>query len=219
MAKSVFIPRQHLVMATERTPAGFRPGNQAVLEPTQATNPRYANTDAAAFMPGMGQCRSGNGASDLGLGGKWLAQPVAVSGLGITELDRQKLMAATNARNIAAAPPKEVPPVYEYQDANGKVITQAEYITLMTPPKPPPPIYKDAQGNVITKEQFDQLNALVKAAQTPPYVPPKPKVVVKKLPKAGVHGLGDFPSTSTLLIGAAVAYGVYLAMKRKKAKR
>ena len=31
----------------------------------------------------------------------------------------------------------------------------------MPPPKPPPPIYKDAQGNVITKEQFDQLNALI----------------------------------------------------------
>ena len=133
------------------------------------------------------------------------------------------------AANVFTPRPSAAPaPIVEYQDASGKVITKAEYDALMNP-KPqvaPPPIYQDAHGNPITKAQYDQLNALAKAPPVPQWVstPPimKPQVIVKKLPKKGVNGLGADPagvSAIKPLLIAGLAFFVYKAIIKAKNTR
>lgn len=60
----MFRPNRHLVVATERLPAQFRPSNQALLVPGRSANPSVSSP--ADFMP-MGQVRVANGAGDNGL--------------------------------------------------------------------------------------------------------------------------------------------------------
>lgn len=51
------------VLARERVPAMFRPGNQANMEPAQASNPSATQS----FLPSLGDVRSGNGYDDNAL--------------------------------------------------------------------------------------------------------------------------------------------------------
>jgi len=62
----MFRKSKNIVLAAERMPASFRPGNQAVLKRSAAAN--RSNTDPRDFIPRMGVVKSGNGAGDNGLG-------------------------------------------------------------------------------------------------------------------------------------------------------
>lgn len=56
---------KNYVLAAERMPATFRPGNQAVLERSSAANRSFS--DPRDFIPGMGTVQAGNGQGDNGL--------------------------------------------------------------------------------------------------------------------------------------------------------
>lgn len=56
-------PTTPRVLARERVPAMFRPGNQANMEPAQASNPAASQS----FLPSLGTVRSGNGYDDNAL--------------------------------------------------------------------------------------------------------------------------------------------------------
>ncbi len=62
----MFRPNKSIVLASERMPASFRPGNQAVLLRDAAANRSYS--DPRDFIPGMGTVQAGNGTGDNGLG-------------------------------------------------------------------------------------------------------------------------------------------------------
>ncbi len=62
----MFRKSKNIVLAAERMPASFRPGNQAVLERSSATNRSFS--DPRDFIPGMGTVQAGNGTGDNGLG-------------------------------------------------------------------------------------------------------------------------------------------------------
>ena len=56
-------PTTPRVLARERVPAMFRPGNQAIMEPADASNPAASQS----FLPSLGLVRSGNGYDDNAL--------------------------------------------------------------------------------------------------------------------------------------------------------
>lgn len=64
------------VLATERGPAQFRPGNQLRLERARASNPSHAEHDA--FAPNPGEARSGNMVGDNGLSRRGLRVHTAI---------------------------------------------------------------------------------------------------------------------------------------------
>ena len=61
----MYRPNKSIVLAAERMPAQFRPGNQAVLVRSAAANRSYS--DPRDFVPGMGAVQDGNGTGDNGL--------------------------------------------------------------------------------------------------------------------------------------------------------
>lgn len=62
----MYRPSKHLVVASEDTPAIYRPSNQLRLVPARPANPQLASS----MLPGMGNVQSGNGVSSLGLQSK-----------------------------------------------------------------------------------------------------------------------------------------------------
>lgn len=99
-------PQANLVLATERTPAGFRPSNQARLQQSRASNP--SPTESGAWMPGMGECRAGNGVGDLGLGfsfgGVLRAPAISVQqSRAVAAVREEQARAVAIARAMAAA--------------------------------------------------------------------------------------------------------------------
>lgn len=163
MASPVYIPKQHLVLATERTPAGFRYDNQARLVEACATNPMYACTDDAAQRPRVGQCRSGNGASDLGLGGRWINRPVAGLGsifdmlkAGAAGTPEQQYNAARAELNRMESQVAARGSADQFAQAKNEMRSKVEELRLKMEAATD---YQDDKGNIITKAQYDKLMA------------------------------------------------------------
>lgn len=92
------------VLATERGPAQFRPGNQLRLERTRASNPSHAEHDA--FAPNPGEARSGNMVGDNGLSRRGLRVHTAILRGSKTLSAPQATMLTTPMKNIDGASPQ-----------------------------------------------------------------------------------------------------------------
>jgi hypothetical protein len=188
------IPDKNLVMATERTPGVYRPGNQARMVAAEASNPFTAVTCPDAFMPGMGECRSGNGVGDLGLGGWGRFRSTNRQAVTPTAPNRGRVVPMLSGLGA--------PPVYT--DSNGKVISKQQHDALQALAKNPTAFLSSKSG----------LKKVAAAAQQA-----TPQVIVKRLPGKPVNGLGRLGeiATSPLVLGGLAIAALWFLNKSKPA--